>query len=299
MSSVSGEVNPKSLYGIEHDTRIGLERRATDLLELYGLSEREAMVFVHILRNGSSSAGEIARTLKLGRVEAYKLVKKLTESNLIHASAGKPVTYSVQSLESFTSAMAEVQKQKLKGMELARGELIYLTRNLPRNDSKASNQRFRMIQGREQIYNHLARMVMASTRSVDLIFTRNDLVLSNIVGITDSLNQVADRGSRVRVISHVDESTMEAVEGLSGRCQLRHSNVTSIGRLEIADASQTLTSIVLDGSQGMKNEKDVAIWSDSRDYASLMSSLFETAFNASSPVDGRIRVARRAKETAA
>ena len=296
MSSLSEDVNPKSIYGIERDTRAGLERRATDLLELYGLSEREAMVFVHILRNGSSSAGEIARTLRLGRVEAYKLVKKLTESNLIHASAGKPVTYSVQSLESFIGSMTDIQMQTLKGMEVARGELIYLTRNLHRTDSRASNQRFKMIQGREQIYNHLARMVRASTRSVDLIFTRNDLVLSNIVGLTDGLNQVAERGSRVRIISQVDESTMEAAEGLSGRCQLRHSSVTSVGRLGVADSSQTLTSLVLDSSQGMKNDKDVAIWSDSRDYATLMSSLFETAYNASSPAEGRIRVARRAKE---
>jgi len=46
----------------------GLERRAADLLELYGLSEREALVLLHIVKQGSSSAGEIAKALHLGRV---------------------------------------------------------------------------------------------------------------------------------------------------------------------------------------------------------------------------------------
>ncbi len=273
-----------------------MERRAADLLELYGLSEREALVLLHIVKHGSSSAGEIAKALQLRRVEAYRLVKKLAEDNLIHASAGKPLTYSSQPLESFIATITEVQMQKLKGMELAKEELITLSRNLPRNHSKASSQRFRMIQGREQIYNHLGTMVRGASRSVDLILTGSDLTLFHVVGLTDSLNQAAERGTKVRLISRVDESTMEAAEGLSKRCQLRHSSETSVGRLSVADASQTLMSLVLDRSLGKKNAKDVAIWSDSGDFAGMMSSLFETAYNASVPREGRMRVVRTPKE---
>ena len=273
-----------------------MERRAADLLELYGLSEREALVLLHIVKRGSSSAGEIAKALQLRRVEAYKLVKKLAEANLIHASAGKPLTYSSQPLESFISTITEVQTQKLKGMELAKDELINLSRNLPRNPSRASSQQFRMIQGREQVYNHLGTMVKGASRSVDLILTRSDLALSHVVGLTDSLNQAAERGTKVRLISRVDDSTVEAAEGLSNRCQLRHSNETSVGRLSVVDASQTLISLVLDRSLGKKNAKDVAIWSDSGDFAGMMSSLFETAYDASVPREGRMRVVRTAKD---
>lgn len=276
---------------------VRLERRAADLLEIYGLSEREALVLLHIVKHGSSSAGEIAKALQLRRVEAYKLVKKLAEDNLIHASAGKPLTYSSQPLESFITTITEVQMQKLKGMELAREELIALSRNLPRNHSKASDQRFRMIQGREQIYNHLGRMVRGASKSVDLILTRSDLALSDVVGLTDALNQAAERGTSVRLISRVDESTMEAAAGLSTRCQLRHSNESTVGRLSVADTSQTLTSLVLDRSLGLKSAKDIAIWSDSRDFAEMMGSLFEMAYRSSVPREGRLRVVRTSKET--
>ncbi len=276
----------------------GLERRAADLLELYGLSEREALVLLHIVKRGSSSAGEIAKALQLRRVEAYKLVKKLAEDNLIHASAGKPVTYSSQPLESFITTITGAQMQKLKGMEMAKEELITLSRNLPRSHSKASNQQFRMIQGREQIYGHLGRMVRGASKSVDLILTRSDLALSHVVGLTDSLNQAADRGTKVRLISRVDESTMEAAEGLSNRCELRHSNVTTLGRLSVADTSQTLISLVLDKSLGKRNAKDVAIWSDSGDFAGMMGSLFDTAYRASVPRQGKLRVVGAPEETA-
>src|SRR5207245_2116837 len=171
----------------------GLERRAADLLELYGLSEREALVLLHIVKRGSSSAGEIAKALQLRRVEAYKLVKELAE---------------------------------------------------------------------------------------------------------DNLNQAADRGTKVRLISRVDESTMEAAEGLSNRCELRHSNVTTLGRLSVADTSQTLISLVLDKSLGKRNAKDVAIWSDSGDFAGMMGSLFDTAYRASVPRQGKLRVVGAPEETA-
>ena len=273
-----------------------MERRAADLLELYGLSEREALVLLFIVKRGSSSAGEIAKALQLRRVEAYKLVKKLAEANLIHASPGKPLTYRSQPLESFITSITEVQTQKLKGMEMAKEELITLSRNLPRNHSKASDQQFRMIQGRELIYGHLGRMVRAATRSVDLVLTRSDLALSHVVGLTDSLNQAVEKGTKVRLISRVDDSTMEAAEGLSNKCQLRHSSETGLGRLSVADASQTLVSLVLDRSLGKRNASDVAIWSDSGDFAGTMSWLFETAFRASVPRQGKMRVVRASEE---
>ena len=269
---------------------VGLERRAGELLELYGLSQREALVLLHIVKQGSSSAGEIAKALHLGRVEAYKLVKKLAEDNLIHSSAGKPVTYTSQPLETFISTITEVQMQKLKGMELAKDELITLSRNLPRSHSKATNQQFRMIQGREQIYGQLGRLARWASRSVDLILTRSDFALSHVVGLTDSLNQAAEKGTKVRLISRFDQSTMEAAEGLSDRCQVRHSNEASIGRLLVADESQTLLSLVLDKSLGKRNAKDVAIWSDSGDFAAMMGSLFEMAYRASAPREGRLKV---------
>ena len=141
-------------------------------------------------------------------------------------------------------------------------------------------------------------MARGAAKSVDLILTRSDLALSHVVGLTDSLNQAAERGTRVRLISRVDESTMEAAEGLSKKCQLRHSNETTLGRLSVADASQTLISLVLDRSLGKRNAKDVAIWSDSGDFAGMMSSLFETAYDASVPRQGKMRVVGAREEAA-
>jgi len=274
-----------------------LEDRAADLLKLYGLSDREALVYLHILKNGSSSAGEVAKALQLRRMEAYRLVKRLVDQNLIGASPGKPVKYVSQPIEAVIATMMEGQVQKLKGMEVARQELLSISRNLPRAGAGPSEQRFKIIQGREQIYAQIGRMVDASSASLDLMFSRNDLVQSNIIGITDRLNEAASRGTKVRAISLIDETTLEAAEAVSPNCEVRHSADSSIGRLIVKDSSQTLTSLVMDESQGQKNERDIAIWSDSRDYAEMMSSLFEAAFKSALPQEERMKTVKTGRES--
>jgi len=257
-------------------------------LELYGLSHRESLVYLLVLRMGSASAGEIAKTLQLRRMEEYRLVKKLAEAGIIQANAGKPVTYSAQPVEAVVSGMLEERSRRIGEMELAKQELLSLSQSLPRGRARASDQQFRMIQGREQVYNKIARMAETSTGSLDLLLTKNDLVQAVGLGITDKLSEAADRQVKVRVITFVDESTIDTVEHLQAKCEVRHSDESLRGRMVVEDRSGALSSMVLDDTTGRRNERDVAIYSESQNYAELMSSLFEAAYKAASDSKERI-----------
>jgi sugar-specific transcriptional regulator TrmB len=273
----------------------GVESRAAELFQLYGLSQREAMVYLFVLKMGAASAGEIAKALQLRRMEGYRLVRKLADSGVILANAGKPVTYSAQPIDDVVSAMLEEEGRRMKKMELAKQELLALSQALPRGQTRPSEQQFRIIQGREQIYNRIAKMAETSHNSLDLLLTKNDLVQAYGLGLTDKLNDAARHSVKVRVISFIDESTMDSAEHINAKCDVRHSSESQRSRMVLSDRSSALSSLVLDDTQGRRNERDVAIYSESPNYAEMMSSLFEVAYKAASDSKERIEGLREGR----
>jgi sugar-specific transcriptional regulator TrmB len=266
-----------------------MDERAQKLLVQYGLSDRESLVYLHFLSHGRLSAGEIAKGVQLRRMEAYRIIKKLAGSGIVEATPGKPLRYSPKPIEEVVGRMMDEQMKKLQEMEKGREEVISLGRSLPAVTRAASEYKFRMIQGREQIYRQVQRMVAGASSSLDMVLTRNDLVQLHLLGAREEIGEAKKRRVKTRIISVVDPETVEATENMMRVCEIMHSDDFSIGRLVISDKNQILTSLVLDDSQGRRNERDVAIWTDSRTYADMTRSMFEKAFSASTASEEKLR----------
>ncbi|MDG7012758.1 MAG: hypothetical protein JRN11_04530 [Nitrososphaerota archaeon] len=280
-----------------------MDERLVELLGIYGLSEREARTFVFLTRNGACGAGDLARAIGVRRMEAYRLLKRLLERGIVVSTAGKPIKYQAEALDAVLSLLTDEQKGFVRRMEEARTELLGLWRQVPRAPVESFEQRFRIIQGREQIYNAMAKMVEAASGSLDLILTRNDVVQAHVLGIGDKIVDAAKRGVKVSAMAPVDGATLEAADRLAKAAELRHSEDAPRSRLLVADGSQTLVSLVLDDTKGAKNDRDVAIWTDSRDYAETMAGLYKVAFANAEDAGDRLALvrgqARFAERTAA
>lgn len=275
-----------------------MDERARGLLVQYGLSEREALVYLSLLANGEQSAGEIAKAVQIRRMEAYRTIKKLADSGSVVATPGNPVKYTAEPIEQVVASMMERQVKKLEEMEKGRAEVVSIAKSLFSPARQRNEYTFKMVQGREQIYGQMIRMAEAAEKSLDMVLTRNDLVQLHLLGLPDALREAGRRGARARVISVCDQSTTEAAEAVMKAADLRHSDEFERSRMLLADG-EVLVSLVLDDVVGRKNEKDVAIWTDSGDYAGTMAPMFDKAFAAGAPGRERLhdlRSGRRAEE---
>ena len=267
-----------------------LDERAQRLLVQYGLSERESAVYLHLLAHGQLSAGEIAKGIDVRRMEAYRVTKKLAESGLVVAAPGNPVRYTAEPIEEVVAKMMDLQMKKLEAMEKDRAEVVTLGKSIPGAGAAVTEYRFKMVQGREQIYNQVQRMVDAAQESLFMVLTKNDLVQLYILGASEKLRAVQKRGVKTRVMSVIDYQSIEAVEAIRKVAEVRHSDDFASGRVVLADGSQALVSLVLDEDQGRKSERDVAIWTDSQAYARVMAPMLTKAF--SEGVEARERLER-------
>ncbi|MDG6965010.1 MAG: hypothetical protein JRM83_08520 [Nitrososphaerota archaeon] len=269
-----------------------MDQRLVELLGVYGLNEREAQTFIFLAKNGSCGAGELAKAVGIRRMEAYRLLKRLLDRGIVVSTAGKPIKYQAESLEGVISLLTEEQKGYVRRMEEARQELSSLWKQMPRAPRESFEQRFRIIQGREQIYNSVAKMVELASASLDLVFTKNDLVQAHVLGIVDELVEACRRGVKVTMVAPIDPATLEAAEAIAKSVELRHSEDAPRSRLVVADGAQTLVSLVLDDTRGLKNDRDIAIWTDSRDYGETMEGLYRVSFAKAEAAADRLAAVR-------
>jgi HTH-type transcriptional regulator, sugar sensing transcriptional regulator len=278
-----------------------LDERAQKLLMQYGLTDRESLVYLSLLANGKQSAGEIAKAVDIRRMEAYRIIKRLADSGVVVAAPGNPVKYTGEPIEQVVAMMMDRQMKKLDEMEKGRAEVVSIGRTLAPQGGPREEYSFKMIQGREQIYAQVLRMVAAASASLEMVLTRNDLTQLHLLGLGESLKEARKRGAKARVISVCDHQTAEASEAILRAAELRHSDDFSKSRMVIADKGQVLVSLVLDDVAGKKNERDVAIWTNSGDYAGTMFPMFEKAFSGSADARERLRdlkTGRKAEERA-
>lgn len=274
-----------------------MDERAQKLLTQYGLSDRESLVYLSLLANGTQSAGEIAKAVQIRRMEAYRIIKRLADSGVVVAAPGNPVKYTGEPIEQVVAMMMDRQMKKLDEMEKGRAEVVSIGKSIASPAKQRGEYSFRMIQGREQIYGQVLRMVSGSAASLEMVLTRNDLLQLHLLGLADSLKEARKRGVKARVIGVCDHQTTEASEAVLRASDLRHSDDFAKSRIVLADNNQALVSLVLDDEvSGRKNDKDVAILTNSGDYAATMVPMFEKAFSSSVDARDRLRELKTGKK---
>ena len=279
-----------------------MDERAQKLLIQYGLSDRESLVYLSLLANGKQSAGEIAKAVQIRRMEAYRIIKRLADSAIVVAAPGNPVKYTGVPIEQVVAMMMDRQVKKLEEMEQGRAEVVSIGKTFALQPAAGREEySFKMVQGREQIYGQILRMVAGVGSNLDMVLTRNDLMQLHILGLAEGLRDAKKRGVKSKVISICDHQTIEASEAVMRAAELRHSEDFAKSRIVVADEIQVLVSLVLDDVVGRKNERDVAIWTNSGDYAGTMLHMFAKAFEGSVEAREKLRelkTGRKAEERA-
>jgi len=254
-------------------------------------------VYLNLLTNGKESAGQIAKGVQIRRMEAYRIIKRLAEAGMVSAAPGNPVKYTAEPIEQVVAMMMDRQMKKLDEMEKGRAEVVSIGRNLaPSSGSEREEYSFKMVQGREQIYGQILRMAASAADSLEMVVTRNDLLQLHLLGLAETLKEAKKRGVKTRLLSVSDQQSLEASESIMRVADLKHSDDFIKSRMVIVDKVQVLVSLVLDDVMGRKNERDVAIWTNSADYAGTMLPMFGKAFEGSLDARSRLRDLKTGKK---
>ena len=256
-----------------------LNRRISEL----GLEEQEARYFVYISITGPTPIRSIVSRYGENRVKVYRTLKKLEEKGFIEKIMGRPVKYVAKPLDELFQRSIDDLKSKISTLELSKEETVEAWRRAASSVTLVEEPRFRINQGRQQVYSHMIQMCEKATETVYLVTTESDLRRLSLYGLDDCLKSL--EGVNVDIMTQVEGLDFDEVDQLYRFSQLRHVPLPSPVRFMIIDNSEVLVTIRMDDSMSMTTQNDTGLWTDAGSFVSVMKVFYDALWSLGKDID--------------
>ncbi|MCI4325242.1 MAG: hypothetical protein L3K00_05105 [Thermoplasmata archaeon] len=230
----------------------------------FGLTDREARLYLALLRKGRASARELAHEAGLDRVLGYRMLDALRARGVVEATAERPRRYAaVPPRALFERSLRE------RAAMLAQDEALATTlaETLPTLVREVNDEapRFQVLQGTPAIFAYLREMLRRAQEEVCAMVTHRALRGSVDYGLPVELPRLLKGGGRFRLIVESDPRVRTLVQRFSGvsrrhpLAELRQLSPQPT-RLTIVDRAEAMLFLVPEARSGQLEE--LAVWTD-------------------------------------
>lgn len=271
----------------------GLHQRLTG----FGLTKAEAEFYVFLTSMGPTPARVIARRFDINRVKAYRTLKELEDKGLVNRIMERPIRFTAQPIENILQNKIEKTRETLNDLKANQGRIIEDIKRLRDVETSLPEEpRFRIYQGRQQIYELLANMCDRVENEIRILTTSSDFIRFSLWGIDTRLAKLAQTNKKVRVLIEIDESIIEEVEEVQRDFEIRHLSVPSSVRFVTIDNGEALTSVAMDDSMSMTTQNDTGLWTNASGFTAAMQVFYDALWDdapSSQVVINSIRTGKR------
>lgn len=235
----------------------------------FGLSDKEANIYLALLRNGKARAGEIARKLQLNRMIVYRVLTKLQERELVKATMEKPMKFIPIPLEKALELLIKETETKLGLMRDRYDAVVDSWKSVISEPPTSDVLSFKIVQGRKQIYDLLAKMFKSSSHWIRLVTTKKDLVRFQYVDLDDALKRAARRGVKVQIVIQYEDDKLDIVRHYASFASVKVVPISKATRLFIADDREMIITFTTDDSMVLNTKQETCLKIESTEGKSL------------------------------
>jgi sugar-specific transcriptional regulator TrmB len=280
--STSDETLPSKALALTDDQAL------TKLLTEFGLSEKEAQLYVHLLKYGPNRAGDLARSLKTYREDAYRRCARLINAGMIIKSAEDSSRYAPVDFGEALDTALIAHHDELDRLQTTKQELVERA-NGSFTRRKDIAPACKMLTTVGEVVTAISQLINAAEMSVVFVaHPRFNLITMG--GFLEHLKCAVDRDVRVRGVLDISLQNLSVGrEYLDGGIELRHTHPYRGMTLVVADGKRSISLIHAALKAALSLDENVAaLWSDSVAQAEFLMSAFETAWEQASGAEERI-----------
>lgn len=269
---------------------MSLESIAKRFVDL-GLSEGEATVLRDLYLAGQAKAGDLAKSSGLSRINVYRIMERLQQMNIVESSMGRPVIFSAIPPERAVEKLVQRVSDRLRTMQEAKEDVIKelsMFKVSQRQKPQGDDAKYRIVQGRQQIYSWIAKMAGTAKQEILAYIEREDLMQIYYTGVLAELEAArGKRGVRVMILTDVDYSLAETISNYSRCAEIRHTKIPGMSILLVVDESELVVSATARGGYE-EDSSDVALWMNGRNFVVGIKGLLKDSWD--NAIDAKTRI---------
>lgn len=260
----------------------------TRLIE-FGLSEKEAQLYLHLLKYGPKTPSPLAKSLKTYREDVHRTLTSLIEKGMVRPSLDSPTQYTAVELESALESALKKHETELREMEQRKRELEELSRQQRFRPSDEVST-FKILKSVKDVMTVSLSALASAEKEWMAVIPPIASVLSSLFVIEDD-KQFIGRGGKIRFITDITYPYVETIrEHLDAGMEVRHFDNYSGLLFFVFDGKIGMSVInVADLKRASLSELVSVLWTDDPTYAQYLGSTFELLWEQSIPAEERIQ----------
>jgi len=259
----------------------------TKLIE-FGLSEKEAQLYLHLLKYGPKPTSLLAKSLKTYREDVYRMLTSLIDKGMVRPSLETPTVYAAVDLDIALETALKKRESELREMEMRKQELQELSKQQRFRPSDEFST-FKILKSVKEIVTVSISGLTSAEKELLFVVPADMLVIASLYGINEESKKLIERGGRVRGISDISYTYIEpAQELLNIGEDIRHYDRYGGLFFGVIDRKICFSSINADISRISLDEPSILLWTDDPIYAEYLASTFEMLWERSIPAAQRI-----------
>ena len=270
------------------------ENEIVSVLKDFGLTEKEAEVYLFLAKTGVQRANEVSKRLKMHKAQVYRILDVLESKGLAEATLEFPARFVPVSFEHFLNMTIIAKREETFNLEnrksklLARWESIIPSKPLPQQ------AKFTVIKGRENVYSRILELIEQASTEILAMTDSIGIIREEQAGIFD-LTEKHD--IRFRILTNVKKDNYRFVKAVLQKTLPKHFEIEGrhkdLGekpypRFMIRDNDEIVFFLTLTNEASSTDQDETVLWTNSREIVSALKMFFEGTWDEATDLGIRI-----------
>ena len=253
----------------------------------FGLSEKEAQIYFHLLKYGPKSPSLLAKSLKTYREDVYRMLTGLIDKGMVNPSLDSPTVYVAVDLDIALETAFKKHETGLREMERRKEELQELTKRQSFRPSDEFSS-FKILKSMKEVMTTTLSNVTSTEKEWVAVVPAILTVFSSLYVLEDD-KKFIDRGGKIRFITDITYTYVELVQQhLDIDIEVHHFDKYAGILFCVFDRKISMSAINADLKRVSLNEPVSVLWTDDPTYAEYLIGTFELMWEQAIPAAQRM-----------
>ena len=189
------------------------EETIKEILNEFGLTNREAEIYIFLAKYGVHKGGEISKQTKLPKSLVYRVLKRLERKGVVETTLESPTRFTAMPFETVLEMNIKTKREEATLIEKRKKSLLEDWKNISRTELKPELSRFKVIEGTRKIYRKIAEIVENTQKNLSAAVSITDFARTEQFGIVDLINAKPMKSKiRFRFLTELSRQNLKAAK---------------------------------------------------------------------------------------